>query len=120
MDYTGLGLIILILGYGVLGYQRREQLHREFIRYLMQGIKPPERTARMEAWRLGTNTFLGLAALGACGYFAILGIQYLRKTPAPLIVAFCLAGIVVLLIRMIVRDLNNYRELRKTAEEVLL
>ena len=118
MDYTGLAITVGIIVYGVLAYRHRERVYWETVTYLRRGQRPPDRTPRIEAWKLGTTGAVGLAVLATAVVLANLGLRHGRLNPATLSIALIFAGLFVLLARMFLRDLKKYREFKRSAREV--
>ena len=118
MDYTGLAMTVGIIVYGVLAYRHRERVYWETVTYLRRGQRPPDRTPRNEAWKLGTTGAIGLAVLAAVVILANLGLHHGRLNPATLSIALIFAALFVLLAWTFLRDLKKYREFKRSDREV--
>ncbi len=119
MDYTGLVIAVAIVVYGVLAYRHRERVYWETMTYLRRGKKPPERTPRMEVWKLETTGVIGLAALATVVVLVISGFHKAgRLDTAMLSIALVLAGLFVLLTLIFMRDLKKYRGFKRPARGV--
>lgn len=111
MDYTGLVLVVWVFVYTVFAYIRREQLHRETVRYVMKGIRPPDRTPMREAWNIVRMVIITLAVLGGSAYFVFWRVRHWGANPGPYIMAGAFGGFCLLLIWKIVGDLREYGKL---------
>jgi hypothetical protein len=119
MDYTGLAIAVAIVVYGVLAYRHRERVYWETVTYLRRGERPPERTARMEVWRLETTGAIGLAALVVVVILANAGFHHGGRLNAAIAsVALAFSGLFVLLSWMFLRDLKKYRESKRSGPGV--
>jgi len=118
MDYTGLAIAVGIIVYGILAYRHRERVYWETVTYLRRGQRPPDRTPRIEAWKLVTTGAVGLAVLATVVILANLGFHHGRLNPATLLIALVFAGFFVLLAWMFLRDLKKYREFKGSGREV--
>ena len=118
MDYAGLVIAIAIIVYGVLAYRHRERVYWETVTYLRRGQRPPDRTPRTEAWKLGTTGAVGLAVLATAVILANLGFHHGRINPATLSIALIFAGLFVLLAWTFLRDFKKYQEFKRSDREV--
>jgi hypothetical protein len=118
MDYPGLAITIAIIVYGILAYRHRERVYWEAVTYLRRGERPPDRTPRVEAWKLGTTGAVALAVLATTVVLASLSFHLGRLNPATLSIALIFAGLFVLLAWMFLRDLRMYRGYKKSGREV--
>ena len=118
MDYTDLVITVGIIVYGVLAYQRREQMHKEAMGYINRGQIVPKQTPQIEAWKLTTTGGMSLVVLAAAVWFTNLGLR-IGKADTVLYAFGAIFGLLsLLLVLMFFRDLKKYRKQQKSIEKV--
>ena len=119
MDYSALALIIGIGVYGLFEYRRREEIHRERMKYLKRGLEPPIVGQKVDFWKLMTTTTSAVILLALTVATFVFGLSRGEYLFVPsLVFGTVFALITVIVVLMVLRDWRLYNVHRDGSREV--
>lgn len=111
MNTGDLVLPLAILIWAAFEYHRREQDHKEAMSYLQRGIEPPtqpDTPKTLHLWTVGTTAVLLFALSIGLLWYAMSG-PVLYGSGALVMLAFPFAGMAILLLLILRRDLKRWK-----------
>jgi hypothetical protein len=110
MNVANVLVLLGILTWAAFEYHRREQIHKETMAYLRNGVEPPTRSdtpRTLHLWTVGTTAILLLAlSVGLLWYATSGSILYGYGSEALVILAIPFTGLAILLLLILRRDMK--------------